>query len=35
VALFSTARESLQRLYQLGDLVELIPPRVDEMGQAD
>jgi hydroxyethylthiazole kinase-like uncharacterized protein yjeF len=34
-ALFSTGRQSLQALYQLGALVELIPPRVDEMGQAD
>jgi ADP-dependent NAD(P)H-hydrate dehydratase / NAD(P)H-hydrate epimerase len=34
-ALFSTGRQGLQRLYAEGDLVELIPPRVDEMGQAD
>lgn len=34
-ALFSTGRQSLERLYQMGDLVELIPAKVDEMVQPD
>ena len=34
-ALFSTAAPSLARVYRTGDLVELIPPKVDEMGQRD
>lgn len=34
-ALFSTGRQPLEWLYQAGDLVELIPAKVDEMVQPD
>jgi hydroxyethylthiazole kinase-like uncharacterized protein yjeF len=34
-ALFSTDRRSIERVYEVGDLVELIPPRVDEMVPPD
>lgn len=34
-ALFSTAGPSLAKVYRISDLVELIPPKVDEMGQRD
>jgi hypothetical protein len=35
VAVFSTERDALARLYQIGDLVELIDPELNSAGDVD